>query len=275
MSPESGTRFGSPALHDRRCRKSETEFAEYLTGNWRSEHLFNLESALHLYDERQRMITSYEARLLDELQALEPDPRRDRPVREHPNPVKEKAIRKCGEHPARTTLWRFAGVDLTRIDGIGAGAAQVILTEVGLDLASFPFERHFVSWLCLSPRTAISGGKPLGKKKPNSTGATRIADVLRMAALTLQRSKTPLGAAFRRKARHKGAAVAVFARKLATLVYLMLRYGQDYVDIGEQAYEARFQRQRLASINASAQSFGYALIERDTASDRINIINDL
>ena len=37
----------------------------------------------------------------------------DRPVPEHPNPVKEKAIRKCGEHPARTTLWRFAGVDLT------------------------------------------------------------------------------------------------------------------------------------------------------------------
>ena len=46
------------ALRDRRCRKSETEFAEYLTGNWRSEHLSNLESALHLYDETQRMITS-------------------------------------------------------------------------------------------------------------------------------------------------------------------------------------------------------------------------
>ena len=136
-------------------------------------------------------------------------------------------------------------------------------------MASFPSERHFVSWLRLSPRTAISGGKPLRKKKPDGTGAMRIAGVLRMAALSLQRSKTALGAAFRRKARHKGAAVAVFAiaRKLATLVYRMLRYGQDYVDIGEQVYEARFQRQRLASINAAAQSLGYALIEKDTASD--------
>ena len=63
----------------------------------------------------------------------------------------------------------------------------------------------------------------------------------------------------------RGGAVAVFAiaRKLATLVYRMLRYGQDYVDIGEQAYEARFRR--LASLNAAAQSLGYALIEKEAA----------
>ncbi len=27
-------------------------------------------------------------------------------------------------------FWRFAGVDLTRIDGISSGAAQIVLTEV-------------------------------------------------------------------------------------------------------------------------------------------------
>ena len=120
---------------------------------------------------------------------------------------------------------------------------------------SFPSERHFVNLLRLAPHTAISGGKPLRKKKPNGTGATRIAGVLRMAALYLQRSRTTLGAAFRRKARHKGAAVAVFAitRKLTTPVYRMLRYSQDYVDIGEQAYEPRVLRQRfMRRLNPSA-----------------------
>lgn len=254
-------------LRDGRCKKSETEFAEYLTGNWREEHLFNLESALGLYDAIQQRIASYEARLLDELHALEPKERHDQPVPEHPNPVKEKAIRNRGEQKARTTLWRFAGVDLTRIDGIGTGAAQIILTEVGLDLSSFPSENNFVSWLRLSPRTPISGGKLLRKKKSNGTGATRIAGVLRMAAVSLQRSKSALGAAFRRKARHKAGAVAVFAiaRKLAILVYRMLRYGQDYVDIGEQAYEAQFQHRRLASLTAAAQSLGYTLIEKKVA----------
>ena len=251
-----------------RCKKSHEEFAEYLTGNWREEHLFNLESALGLYDAIQERIASYEARLLEELQALQPEERRDQPVPEHLNPAKEKAIRNRGEQTARTTLWRFAGVDLTRIDGIGTGAAQTILTEVGLDLSAFPSEHHFVSWLRLSPRTSISGGKPLRKKKPNGTGANRIAGVLRMSSVSLQRSKSALGAAFRRKARHKGGAVAVFAtaRKLATLVYRMLRYGQDYLDIGEQAYEAQFQHRRLASLAAAAQSLGYTLIEKEAAT---------
>ena len=54
-----------------------------------------------------------------------------------------------------------AGVDLTRIDGISASTAQIVLTEIGSSVASFPSEDHFVSWLRLCPRTPISGGKPL------------------------------------------------------------------------------------------------------------------
>ena len=159
-------------------------------------------------------------------------------------------------------LWRFAGVDLTRIDAINAGAAQMVLTEVGANLAAFPSEKHFVSWLRLCPRTPISGGKPL-KKRRNGLGANRIAGVLRMAAATMQRSKTALGAAFRRIARHKGGAVAVFAiaRRLAQLIYRMLRHGQDYLDIGAQAYEASFASKRLASLQEAARGLGYTLVE--------------
>src|SRR5678816_4469345 len=54
--------------------------------------------------------------------------------RDRAKPAKEKAIKNRGEQASRTALWRFSGVDLTRIDGISAGAAQVILTEVGFDL---------------------------------------------------------------------------------------------------------------------------------------------
>ena len=181
----------------------------------------------------------------------------------HPNPAKEKAIKARGEQPTRTTLWRFCGVDLTRIDGISAGAAQMLLTEIGPDLSAFPSEHHFVSWLRLCPRTPISGGKPL-KKRRNGLGANRAAEVLRMAALSLQRSKSALGAAFRRTARHKDGSVAIFviARKLAQLVYRMLRYGQDYVDIGDQAYELQFQTRRLQGLKNAANSLGYVLVPK-------------
>jgi transposase len=246
-----------------RCRKSAAEIVQHLTGTWREEHLFNLASALRLFDALEGEIASYDARLMKELAALEAPQRQGQSVPPHPNPAKEKDIRAHGQQHARTILWRFAGVDLTRLDGIRVDAAQVVLTEAGPDLAAFPSENHFVSWLRLCPRTPISGGKPL-KKRRNGLGANRIAGVLRMAALSLQRSKSALGAYFRRIARHKGGAVAVFAtaRLLARLIYRMLRYGQDYADIGERAYERQFEIRRLAAITELARNLGYALVPK-------------
>jgi transposase len=249
------------AHRDARCRKSVEEIAKYLTGNWREEHLFNLASTLRLYDSIEQLMAAYKEHVLKQIEALQPPDRQKESVPRHPNPGKEKFIRGHGEQQARTALWRFAGVDLTRIDGIRVDGAETILTEVGPNLSVFPSERHFISWLRLCPRTPISGGKPLQKRR-NGTGANRIAAVLRMGATALQRSKTALGAAFRRIARHKGADVAVFAiaRKLAQLVYRMLRYGQDYLDVGERAYELKFQVRRLAGLKETAKALGYTLV---------------
>ena len=249
---------------DARCKKSIDEIARCLTGTWREEHIFNLASALELYDAVEAQITAYDQHVLHELEALQPPDRCALPLPPHPNRRKETKIRNRGNQALRTTLWRLTGVDLTRIDGIAADAAMTIVTEVGTDLAAFPSEHHFASWLRLCPRTPISGGRPL-KKRTNAAGANRVAAVLHMAAVALNRSKTALGAAYRRIARHKGAGVAVFAmaRRLAELIYRMLRFGQDYVDIGEEAYELKYETRRLASIKEAARSLGYNLVEQD------------
>lgn len=170
-------------------------------------------------------------------------------------------MRRRGEQATREALWRWTGVDLTQIDGLAAPASEAVLSEIGTDLRTFPDEDHFASWLRLSPNTATSAGKPLRRRR-NGTGATRVAAVLRMAATTLAHSQTALSAYYRRMARRKGSAVAVFAtaRKLATLIFRMLRYGQQYVDEGAAAYEARFQQQRLRHLHQTAQQLGYKLV---------------
>jgi transposase len=251
------------ALRDKGCKNSVEAIAEHLTGNWREEHLFNLATSLRLFDEMDRSITEYDKRLLQEVEALQPEDRRAELVPAHPNRGKERMIRKRGDQGLRQALWRFAGADLTTIDGISASSAQVILTEVGSDMNAFPTEKHFVSWLRLCPRTPISGGKPL-KKRRNGMGASRVAGALRMAAVTAHRSKTALGAAYRRVARHKGAAVAVFAvaRKLAQYVYRLLRHGRAYVDIGELQYEARYRQRRVAALTEAARELGLTLVPR-------------
>lgn len=254
------------ALRDVRCRRSVAEIAESLTGNWREEHLFNLSSALRLFDEIDRSIAEYDEKLRLEIEHLQPEERRDLSVPSHENRTKERYIRNTGGHELRQALWRFSGVDLTTIDGISAHSALVILTELGPDIAAFPDEKHFVSWLRLCPRTPISGGKPL-KKRRNSMGANRVAAALRMGAVAIQRSKTALGAYHRRLARTRGAGVAAFAvaRKLAQYVYRLLRFGQPYFDIGDAQYAASYRQRRIAALRQNAQEFGFALTEAQAA----------
>ena len=82
-----------------------------------------------------------------------------------------------------------------------------------------------------------------------------------MATLALRHSETALGAYYRQIARRTGADVAVFAsaRKLATLIYRLLRWGQPYMDEGAAAYEKRYQEARLKSLTAKAKQLGYQL----------------
>jgi hypothetical protein len=123
--------------------------------------------------------------------------------------------------------------------------------------------RQFVSHVTLAPRRPTSGGKPVKKKWPN-TASTRVAEALRMAALSLRRSGTALGAYYRRIARRIGADVAVFAtaRKLAGLMYRLPRWGQQYVDEGADAFEQRYQQTRITALTAKARELGYELLPK-------------
>ena len=248
------------AFRDRRCKKSEEEIAEHLTGTWRDEHLFNLASALRLYDVLQTEVELFDQRILEIFRELQPPERRHDNVPAHPNPQKRYDIQHRGEQALRNELWRFAGCDLTHIDGIRSSTAAIILTEIGCDLSDFPSEKNFTSWLRLAPHRPISGGKQLYKRR-NGTGSNRIAGALRIAAVSLSRSKTALGAYYRRIARRKDGKTAVFAtaRKLAQLVFRMLRYGQDYIDIGERAFEERFRQNHINGLRRAAQALGYTL----------------
>ena len=49
------------------------------------------------------------------------------------------------------------------------------------------------------------------------------------------------------------------ARKTATLIYRLLRWGQPYIDEGAEAYEKRYQQQRLRGLESRAKQLGYQL----------------
>ena len=247
-------------LRDPHCRKSEEEIAQQLSGHWREDHLFSLEQALKMYDTIMERIAAYEKEIQRKLGEMELPERRGETAPPLNNANKARGIKRRGQESMRQALFRMSGVDVTQIDAIGVEAMEVILSEYGPDLSRFPTEKQFVSHATLVPRVPKSGGKPLHKKRRHSA-STRVASVLRMAALSLQHSDTALGAHYRRLAQRLGPGVAVFAaaRKLATLIYRLLRWGKPYLDEGAEAYENRFRQQRIKSLAAKAKALGYQL----------------
>lgn len=247
-------------LRDRRCRKSEEQIAEQLTGHWREDHLFSLEQSLKMYDVVQERMADYEREILRKLAEMERQECKGQQPPDLNSDEKAKAIQKRGQEPMRDALYRVMGVDLTAIDAIGVETVQVMMSEYGADLSKFPSEKHFVSHIGLVPRKGISGGKPVKRKQ--SKTSTRVASALRMAALSLRHSQTALGAYYRQIARRIGGDVAVFAtaRKLATLIFRLLRWGQPYVDQGAAAYEKRYQQSRIQRLIRTAQQLGLQVV---------------
>jgi hypothetical protein len=225
-----------------------------LQGNWREEHLFVLEQALGLFDAYQLQLGRCDQKLDSLLQGLQRNP-------EAPPPLKHKSRAKnAPAFDLRSALYRWAGVDLTRIDGINATTVLKVLAEVGSDLSRFPSVKHFCSWITLCPGTKKSGGKLLSGQTRAS--ANRVKQALKMAAMSLSHSKSALGAYYRRLCARmdRASANTAAAHKLARLIYFMLTKGQAYVDRGEAHFEQRHQQRQLASLKRRAAELGLQLV---------------
>ena len=253
------------ARRDPRCRHSEAEIAEQLSGHWRADHLFSLQQALHLYDAIVERRAAYDREILRQLEAMTPDAHRGDEAPRPPKPEKAKDFRKRGVDPLRHALDRISGVDLTTIDALGPETVSVVLSEYGADLTRFPTEKQFVPHVGLAPHRPISGGKPIRRRKKPGSASARVGAALRRAATSLRRSRSALGAYYRRIAQRAGRDVAVFAtaRKLAQYIYRVLRWGQPSVDEGAATYEQRYHEARVRRLSATAHQLGYTLVAAD------------
>lgn len=245
---------------DERCKASKEEFVAALTGNYRAEHVFALKQNLQLYasyaaslSECDQAIEAY----LKTLAAQSPEPR-------EPLATPPKRSRPRPQEPSfdmRAYLYRLHGVDLSRIDGIGSYQALRITSEIGLDMSRWRTENHFTAWLTLAPQNKVSGGRLLSSKTHAS--ANRAKAMFRMIAMSLTRTETALGAFYRRLAGRIGKAKAITAtaRKVAILVYRMLKGELTYQDPGPAAYAERQRAKAVRNLKKRAQSLGFDLVQ--------------
>jgi transposase len=244
------------AHRDRRCHATIETVCQALVGNYRDEHVFALTQALELYDAYQTKVAACDKQIEDILKRLK---QTAAPPKSKLLPTRQRRQPNTPAFDARGALHAILGVDLTQIDGLGPSLALKLVGECGTTLEAWPTAKHFTSWLALAPHNKISGGKVLSSRTRRTSN--RAASLLRLAAATVGRTDTALGAFYRRLSARIGKAKAITAtaRKIAVLFYNTLRYGRAYADPGATYYEDRYRQRVLHNLQRRAKSLGFAL----------------
>ena len=268
-------------LRDPRIKKSTVaEMEAALAGHYSKELVFVLEQNLEGWRFYRRQLEVCDERILGLLESFPPPPPKTvSPVPPKPIPpttqssreyvVKGKTIGRGKNAPTVDlveVLQRVCGVNLMLVTGLNVLSVLMLLGEIGTDMSRWRSAKAFSSWLGLCPGTKISGGKVLSRRSRRVVN--RAAVLLRVVAVAVGRSDSWLGRFYRRKQAHLGApkAVTATARKLACIIYHMLRYQDPYVPINEAAYEAKARTQRLDRLRREAKTLGLQLVDLEKAA---------
>jgi transposase len=262
-------------LVDRQVKQSQDQIEAALTGDYRAESLFVVDQALHTYRQLQQQIAQCDVAIDKHLatmgdgvgpkQASGPSG----PVPQEvaaAKPNKRRKPQTALELSLAGQLKRILGVDLTAIPGLNVLAVLTLLSEIGTNMSKWRHEKAFASWLGLSPNRKVSGERVLSSRtrKVNNRAAT----TLRLAAMMLGKTDTPLGAFYRRKRAQLGApkAITATARKLACLIYRLIKAGQAYQEVDVRTYELKYKDQIVRSLRKRANGFGFDLVELPQAA---------
>lgn len=242
-------------LRDRRIKASEETVAQALEGDYRREHLFTLKQSLAGYRFVQTQIAACDEQIATLLKEFKPKADPD----ERPLPPPPKRISQ-EEEAKREKHYRIFGVDLTLVDGIGAGTIATLLSEVGPDFSRFRSGAAMASWAGLSPNRQVSGGKVQRSKTKKIR--SRVAYAFRMAANALLKSNSALGNVFRRLRAKLGApkAITAMAHRLLGIVYYLVTNQQDFDSRILEQHQQQQQDREKAHLHRKALKFGFKLV---------------
>jgi len=250
-------------LRDKRCKHSAAQIAVALDGRYRPEHLTELRGCLAMWEKYQEVIAELDQVIEAQLHAMA------RQTDLPPLPPRPRVRGRKPHDPAfdvRTALYLVSGVDLTAIEGIDEIHALTLVSELGCDFSKWPTVKHFTSWLGLCPTFKKTGGKVQSSRTRRGKG--RAAHALRLAAWSLMRSTSYLGAYLRRQRARLGAAKAITAaaHKLARIVYHLMRFGEAYVKQTEAAYAEQVRERLEKQLHRRARELGFELKKIEAAA---------
>ena len=233
---------------------------EALKGNYKEEHLFELQMAHDGYMFYQGQVANCD-RMIESLLARATEGKgygKDK-IRPHPvKPIRHNSPKIGGLHES---LLKMNQVNATSLPGITDYSFLRLTAEIGTDLGRWPSEKNFTSWLGLAPGQNQSGKK---NKRSKNKSITRAGQIFKQAAQSIMLSKKiALGDFARRLRAKRGPAIAIkaTARKLAELYYKLFTKGMDYVEKGLQFYQDVQKEKQMKYLKKKAFELNLQLVE--------------
>jgi transposase len=129
---------------------------------------------------------------------------------------------------------------LDTIPGVARETAEVIVSEIGVDMSRFPTADHLASWAGLAPGNHESAGKRLSGK--TTKGNKALVAALTQAAWAASHTKnTYLSAQYRRLAVRRGRkkALVAVAHSILIIAYHLIKEEETYQDLGSNYFDRR------------------------------------
>lgn len=244
-------------IYSRQLKADKEDLLKSLKGIFKEQYLKILKNTLKAYDFFKAEMKEYEHHIEDVLKSLLPNNTEgNQPVIKSKTSYTRKNQYQIN---IKDYLHHIIGVDTTKIDALDEISVLEIISVTGLDMYKWPTSNHFTSWLNLSPRPKISGGKVLGYEKRFTKN--RATQAFRLAARTMWQNKGPLGQLYRRLSAQKGSKKAnkAVARRLAVIFYNMVKHKTEYDKDRLKIDTNRQQAKKISFLQKEASKYGFQL----------------
>lgn len=233
------------------------ELLQSLKGFHKKQYTIVLQNQLEVFDFLKGKMKSYELLIEDVLKRMMPSTENG----SVPEIKQKTSYTRKNEYAINLKgyLERILGVDVTAVDGLKEINVLEIMSVTGIDMNKWRTQEHFTSWLNLSPRPKISGGKLLGHEKRSTNN--KATQAFRLAAQSMWNNKGPLGQLYKRLAVRKGSkkAIKAVARKLAVIFYKMVKEKGAYDKTRLERNHEQQRARKIAMLMREASKFGYDL----------------
>ena len=240
-------------IYSKSLKASPEDLLSSLNGDYQQQYINILCQTMKSYNFLKDQMLAYETYIEETLQKM---------LAYDPPSIKEKKglVRKNQySFNLKDYLMAIFGIDLTEVEGLDEIGLLTILAVTGTNMKKWPTAEHFISWLNLSPRPKISGGKIIGyEKRVTNNPATQ---AFRLAANSLWQSKGPLGQQYRKLAATKGKAKAIkaVARKIAVIFYNLVLKKEAYDATKIQPDIEKQTARKIARLQKEAAKMGFTI----------------